>query len=1177
MREKVMSFVQGKFVYQEPKIIVTPSKLQMQVTEGGEASAILRVANETHTKMKGFGAVDEFHFDFLPVFDGKENEVTVTVKAGKKKAGEIMKGNLVLITDCGECQVPYEVTVVGRYLEGNEGPITSYEEFVSYAEQDFEGAVTVFYHEHFRDIYLKELKDKRLYQHLTTKNAKKQGLEEFLVSHGDKKPMLFVANRGKVSLDVEEADGKFEIVVARDSWGYMGIKVSTDCPYLMLDKEVLEPTDFVDNQGKICVTVPVQGMLPGVHRGKIVLETIYQRVEIGVTVHDIRGMKEREEARRKKKIVAELVKAHIEYLIRPDMAPKLIQGLQQVCQSQSLSEYQLQLTGYLSILVRNQEAMKTYVDMVEGMTAPEYGETWEKVLKYLECTYIKTRINNNKDGTKAFCDTIKGYYENGYRHVKLLVMLERLGYYRESSRALLAEIETLWKEGCFSPYLHCYRMKLILQEPSLVKRLTPAMVGTLKFGLKHNLIKDEMVVAISFLAGKERRFTPGLLGVLEACYEKTQNKDTLYSICALLIRSERQAPRYHRWFELGVQNRLRITELFEYYMYTLDRGKFGDVLTEVITYFQYENHLRDSVKAQFYACIVENRNQHPQYYAVHENAIAEFAEIQLKNHRITKELAVIYEAVWNPTNIREVAKDMAQVLFVHQLTCSNPNMERVVVVHDEGGGEMAYNLTNGEAQILIATPNVTLYFVDKHGYYHGSTIPYQLEKMLNLDFAAEKCFENGADQDMMLLHMFSNALSQKKVGTREALILHMQIRNQVPGMEYQGKALLALYDYYKSIGEDDLLEEVLQEMDFEAIPSERYPGILQTMIQHKMNDRALDVLRTYEILNCTKKLLLLLITWKLEESDGSFDPFCMRLCDYLYRAGIKNSTTLAYLIHYYMGPTKHLYEIYCAGEKSGVDIKDGGSERVLGQALFVSDVPEQYEKLYLDYYDYGANRILVKAFTAYSAYQYLVGKSGMGDEVRQKIQKEALSEENTVMVLAMLKYYSQREGKEGEPYYTQQEREYIEYQLSRTVSKGQLMTFMKDFQGKVKVPFEIEHSEMIQVFASCEKEPNVEIEIEGQTICASMKQVVPHVYSYELLLFHGETAKYRIVMPGEVQPWKIGTLSSQKRMVAKEAAFCQMLDDMIQAKEQGDVDRYQILCKEYTDKKAVAKKFFSPR
>lgn len=1171
MREKVMSLAQGKFTYERPEIICSTECLKFDVTEGGEATSVFRVSNSEKTKIKGFGAVDDFNFDFLPVFDGKENEITVKVFAANKKAGEILKGDIYIITDCGEYTLPYEISVTGRYLESASGPVRSYDEFVELARKNFDEAVSLFYHDKFKSIYLTEMGEKRLYHNLTYKNPKKQALEEFLVAHGDKKPVQFMVNKKQLSYEIDGEDISGEIVVAKDSWGMIGIQLKSDSHLISLSKGILYAGDFKEDQAVISFHVSAADVQPGIHRCRILLENVYQRLEVVVRLRGMEGAGERREEIARKKRIACITQCHVQYLMNSSLKDQWLKMLQEEREQIIRSDEGVEriLDGYISFLAGDEKRMNKFLNAVEGIMPPESGEGMDKVLRYLEIIYIRYRIRPDEEAYGEVCNEIMKYFTSGYRNWRLLVMLERLGYYKENPAGLLEELDVLWEDGGYSPYMHLYRMMLILQDTALLKKLDARTTGALRFGLKHDLLTEEIVIAISFLAARQKHFIPALMSLLEGCYGMFRNSDTLHSICALLIRSERLENKYFKWFQLGVEKRLRITELFEYYMYTLEKERFDEALPVVMTYFQYENHLRDSVKVCFYASIVRNREEHPEYFQIYQNAIREFTLTQLYEHHISGELAVLYEAFLSEENVKDhIAKELPFVLFTHRIRCEGKNMEKVAVVHDEGVGEILYHLVNGEAYIQIGTPHYKIYFVDKNGFYHADTISYQLDKILNLDFLSEKCYENGAEHPVLLLHIFSKALQEEETSARDAILLHTMIRKKLPGMEYTYKALLSLYKYYKEIGEDMLLEEVIEQIDFKYLEPERRSGILQTMIQHKMNDRAMEMMKRYGIMDCSQKLILLLLTWKLEEGKGKFDPYYMRLCYFLYCHGEKNKVTLNYLVDFFMGGADRLLAIYQDALKSEADISDGGTERLLGQALFVGDTPDKYYEIFLDYFEYGVNRMLVKAFLGYTAYEYLAGRCELSDGVLEKIQKEALSEDNHIMILAMLRYYA---GKEE---YTDSEREYIGYHLSRYVSTGRTFAFMKEFVGKVEVPFAVEHADIIQLH--CSHKGDIYIELwdgEEKKLTQPMRKIFDDIYVYETLLFRGEHLHYRIFAGDMENPVKSGEIEKGESSKG-DVAFYEMVNEMIEARENGDMERYEALVERYRSRQKVAEKLF---
>lgn len=66
--------------------------------------------------------------------------------AGELNPGEKLKGNLDLITDCGEEKLPYEITIVSPVLRDEEGEIRDYPTLKKRIEKNPEHGVDLFWH-----------------------------------------------------------------------------------------------------------------------------------------------------------------------------------------------------------------------------------------------------------------------------------------------------------------------------------------------------------------------------------------------------------------------------------------------------------------------------------------------------------------------------------------------------------------------------------------------------------------------------------------------------------------------------------------------------------------------------------------------------------------------------------------------------------------------------------------------------------------------------------------------------------------------------------------------------------------------------------------------------------------------------------------------------------------------
>ena len=267
--------------------------------------------------------------------------------------------------------------------------------------------------------------------------------------------------------------------------------------------------------------------------------------------------------------------------------------------------------------------------------------------------------------------------------------------------------------------------------------------------------------------------------------------------------------------------------------------------------------------------------------------------------------------------------------------------------------------------------------------------------------------------------------------------------------------------------------------------------------------------------------------------------------------------TLSYLVNYYMGDTKKLLEFYRAAEKGGVEIRDGALERLLGQALFTGAELPAFEEPFEEYYEYGDNRTLVKAYLAEISYEYLTGRLTLTVEWKNRIAKEGLATQNPVLVLAMLKYFSAQET------LTANECEWTRFQLAECVAKGQYLAFMKDFKGKMEVPFEIENAQMIEWIAAGKGDVYIEINKEK---LVPMRKILPDVYCFATILFTGETCEYRIFQGDMNVPVKTGELVGGEADPSAEPSFYRLLQEMSKAKE-NDAAQYDRMLRQLKEQK----------
>lgn len=1181
MKEKVLALAKGNFAYETPALILNPEKLEITVTAGGKQTERIQIRNTAGTKVKGFGAVEEPDIEFLPVFDAINNELVLTIDASRWSAGEQLRGMLQFVTDCGEAGLPYEITVTAPQLKDEKGTVSDYYMLQERMKEDPEEGAKLFHSEQFRDVFLyRDQAGKLLYDHLTAKDTKLQSMEEFLIAMG-KKPVLHfdVTHVGsgssrEITYELNGTDISDSVKIRINTWGSTGIRVSSTAEFIRPEMHMVWADEFEKDTDILEYTILADKVKKGTRYGSLVFESPYERREIHICVHNQEGARERKVARAKKAVFDTLYRMYLAYReerVTREEFQNLIWNNRRVIRKLE-HKYQTAVKGLIPAILRDERDMVAFYQQTEDTELPKPGSPLTEVENYILIQFIKFLYSKRRDDRENISHLLEIYGKKGYDSLLLFYIKLHTDICYEEQQKKVQDIREHIQNGMNSPLLYSELLQLYRQDPTLISELDFVTVATINYGLKYDLINDDMAVVISFLSERSAVWKPTIFHMMTRIYDRFGSDDMLRAICSLLIRNEVRGHRYFKWFERGIKAHLRITDLYEYYMYTMDRAATFSLPESVLTYFQYENHLNMACKAFLYAYIVKKRDSLPEYYDHYKEIIREFALTQLSHHKISEDMATIYEAVFEPEDIVDsVATELPKVMFTENLTCYHSGMEGVLVVHVETREEVYYPIVAGNARIQIYTPNYQLYFVDAQGRYYCGSIEYRLQKLLHMEHYAGLCYENGARYTPLMIWLAVAAERGVNISESQAQLLYEVCRADVLRDYTKSRFLLCLYDYYKKENDTTGVLMVLDEWQPEQMKKERRGEIASDCIYHGMYDKAEQIFLEYGIRGSEKKALSMLLLEKIRKNEEAFVPVYVKWALYLYREHYYEWGVLNYLLKYYMGETKTLTAIFhrCVELAQGASVEDGSRERLLGQVLFTGTSPADYEELFLNYYEKGNNRILVKAFLSEFAYEYVVDRIEISESVFVKIEKEALYEKEKIMVLAALKYYSKMRE------FAKKQKDFIELQLENCVGEGLVLSFMKDFIGKVEVPNEIEDSVLVQHYSGTTKGVFLFLrkDREQQYEAYPMRQVFDGIYTKELLLFADEEKQGYIYEEEDdrrfdeiiLRPsgWKKGA-----------PGFYRMINEMIEAGKDLDDARYRKIRREYLERHQVADRLF---
>ena len=155
----------------------------------------------------------------------------------------------------------------------------SLENFTNIVKEDIKEAKTLFFSEAFKEEYLKDRREeKELYHQLLLGRNRNQILEEFLLSSGQKKPVLLSAAKTIYQATIMNLDEPLEIKVKREGWGYLVGRIKSDGTFLSLHKNTFQAEDFEDGTLTIYAdmkTIPKDGDID-----HLIIQTVYQTLQI---------------------------------------------------------------------------------------------------------------------------------------------------------------------------------------------------------------------------------------------------------------------------------------------------------------------------------------------------------------------------------------------------------------------------------------------------------------------------------------------------------------------------------------------------------------------------------------------------------------------------------------------------------------------------------------------------------------------------------------------------------------------------------------------------------------------------------------------------------------------------------------------------------------------------------
>jgi hypothetical protein len=1153
VKDKIERLSKGEFEYEQPSICVSVDEIRITIEAGKFYESSFTVSNSAGRPMKGIIYSSNRLLQLKSTsFSEAQNIIFYQCNGINLSAGETVNGRINIVSDCNEISIPFYVTVEAACYTTVLGKIKTLDQFTKLARMDWTEAKKIFRSEDFERVFLKnEEQYQAIYHNLLKSISTSQALEEFLIATDNKAGIHLKVDKSKLTYMVSEEGILDKLTLTKDHWGYAEIRVSTEAPFIQLEQKFLWADRFIGNTHQIPFKIDPKKLKAGNNFGQILIKTTHQTMEVEIICQP------RKDTNRDLLVSHEqyrteyrFIKNYLSLRLNQIDSKKYLEDTKALLDRRNAAEGSklIELFQLHMAIISGQGKMAE--QLLTEFTQKAELIRKSSVLEYCAYLYLDALYKKQDEAINAATEQIRRYYNNGYYDWQILwFLLYTDKRYEKNKQLKLTDMKEQFEFGCHSPILYYEAICIYNEEPYLLRELSKFEIQVLNFGIKHSIVSRDLAGQYTYLANRKKHFYPIIFHGLTKLYEEYQDTEILSTICCMLIKGMKKGNKYFPWFHRGIEAQLRITELYEYYMYSINDQSEETIPQSVLLYFIYNSNLSDRKKAFLYSNIIKNKENNEAIYRSYYKRMEVFAEKMLEAHYINKNLAVLYQEFFRIDKLKqELARLLPFVLYKNGLICSNSNVIGITIYRDELGTEENVPLIEGRAQIDIYSANTQIYLVDSFGNRFVTSMEYTITPYLNSDDYEMQCLEY-SDHPMLLLHLLHKNLLPQSMNETSVSLLKKVLTMEGLTEKYATKCRQALIEYYFKEHMDDQLEYYLKYINLKLIQPELRDNYLEYMIERAFYDKAQEALATfgYDRLNINS-ILKFCSGWLQKVGSDTKNELMVALCYHVFMKGIYDDMILRYLVRFYQGSISDMLLLWKAAKGFELDTAKL-EERLLVHMLQTESHLEESHPVFKNYYKNVSNNLLVRAFLSYHAYQYLVHDRKIPADLFKIMKRELNYEENDICLLAWLKYNA------GNKHLSGAELTYSELNILRFIKKEIILPFFMEYQKKIRLPERITDKFFVQYKADPGQQIYIHYKLQGQVeseyLCERMPNVYMGIHSKEFVLLYHEVLEYYITIESErgIDRTDVYTLQNDREISETCESKLTQMNRILQAKE----------------------------
>ena len=1013
VRARIGQIAAGRFNGTKPILAFSEETIDLSVIEGRSEAGSFVIESTNQIKICGIVYSTNPRMECLnPHFEGEKVRIRYQFNSKGLTEGDACEGKFVIVCNQIEYSLSFCARITRLYAEASTGAVKSLDDFTRLAASNWDEAYHLFYNRNFLNtIPYDNVYERLTYEGFACARPSGQNMEEFLIGVNKKKPVSISVDKSEEIFMASKEPQSGCFTITKDNWGYTEIRLRTDCEFIKLSKLVLTHDDFIGKTYLYEYIIDASAMHAGRNFGRIYIDGVYQSFTIDITagVRDddgsISGIAVTKDIKECMVGIMELYTGfRLKRIVTGVWANETISILNHL-HALVPDEHMYELMKAQAFIInRQRQEAKWILDDFKHSNPDKKAPIWGY---YLYLMTLLEREPSYIDNMTHEVELI--FYENPDSVLLFWVLLFLRNQYFDDNAGKLKDIKYWVLRGCSSPYLYIEAYYLISQDPYLIKELSVFELRILSWAVKKKALTKELAGAIFEAVDLAGGFDNRVYELLTAAYEICPEAEYVGIICSYLIKGHKNDTCFHKWFELGIENKLRLTGLYESYLITMDDRQNSPVPKIIQMYFSYDNKLPYRKLAVLYNNIIAAKETEPEVYHKYRKAMGRFAMDQVQLRHIDDNLAVLYEDMLELGFINEeLSAAFSDIIYTHKLIVFDKRIVRAIIYQNEMKEPQIVPVTDQCAYFELFSNDYVILFEDSRGYRYVKSISYRLQRLMDAEKYLDRCISLSPDRPQYIVSHFKNVRDYSDFTKGDLKLFKPVFYSESFSDSYKAVMGYRILKYCQLHDYEDYVRPFLQSIDFDILQKDARKYLIDMLVSNRLYEKAYDMAMEYgiDMLAAASQVVLCENALKVQHVD---DDFMVQLAISAFKTGKYSDLVLKYLCENYTGPTDELINLWHAADKFSISSMKL-DERILEQGIYTQIEPEKISDIFMEYYKRAGNDKLILAYISLVAHGYLHSGRCKADFIFDIIEKRFIGNRtlNDACQLALLKHFAEK-------------------------------------------------------------------------------------------------------------------------------------------------------------------------